>query len=170
MPYIYAQAKDCTERGLPMVRALFVEYSDDPGSWLVDDEYLFGTDMLVAPLFEDVKSRNVYLPPGQWIDYQTKEIYSGGWHNISAGVIPVIVLVRDGAVIPHIKLAQSTSGMDWSELELVVYSSDSRNVSGMVCLPSDQILHKLSLLKKDNSYQLENDPFAGKVNWKIRLY
>ncbi len=170
MPYIYAQAKDCTERGLPMVRALFVEYSDDPGSWLVDDEYLFGSDMLVAPLFEDVESRNVYLPPGRWIDYQTGDIYSGGWHNITAGSIPVVVLVRDGSVIPHIKLAQSTSDMDWSELELVVYSSDSRNVNGLVCLPSDRVLHKLSLLKKGNSFQLEYDPFAGKVNWKIRLY
>jgi alpha-D-xyloside xylohydrolase len=170
MPYIYAQAKDCTERGLPMVRALFVEYSDDPGSWLVDDEYLFGSDMLVAPLFEDVTSRNVYLPPGQWIDYQTRETYSGGWHNIQAGDLPIVVLVRDGSVIPHIKLAQSTSEMDWSELELIVYSSDSRNVSGIVCLPSDQVLHKISLLKEGNSFQLENDPFTGKVNWKIKLH
>lgn len=170
MPYIYAQAKDCTERGLPMVRALFVEYPDDPGSWFIDDEYLFGSDMLVAPLFEDVKSRNVYLPPGQWIDYQTGKIYSGGWHNIEAGTIPIIVLARDGAVIPHIKLAQSTSEMDWSELELVVYSSDSQNVNGLVCLPSDLVLHKLSLVKEYNKFQLENDPFAGKVSWKIRLY
>ena len=170
MPYIYAQAKDCTERGLPMLRALFVEYSDDPGSWLVDDEYLFGSDMLVAPLFEDVESRDVYLPPGQWIDYQTGEIYPGGWHNISAGVLPIVVLVRNGSVIPHIKLAQSTSEMDWSEIDLVVYSSDSRNATGLVCLPSDQVLHNLSLLKKDNRFQLENDPFAGEVSWKIRMY
>jgi alpha-D-xyloside xylohydrolase len=57
MPYIYAQAKDCTERGLPMMRALFIEYPDDQGSWLIDDEYLFGSDMLVAPLFENKKTR-----------------------------------------------------------------------------------------------------------------
>ena len=50
MPYIYAQAKHCTETGLPMLRALFIEYPDDPGSWLVDNEYLFGSDFLVAPL------------------------------------------------------------------------------------------------------------------------
>lgn len=170
MPYIYAQAKDCTERGLPMVRALFVEYAEDPGSWLVDDEYLFGSDMLVAPLFEDVTSRNVYLPPGSWIDYQTGEIYSGGWHSIEAGEIPVVLLVRDGSVIPRIKLAQSTSEMDWSKLQLVVYSSESPSVNGLVCLPSDQVLHKLSLLKKDNSFQLDNDPYNGKVNWEIRKY
>jgi alpha-D-xyloside xylohydrolase len=62
MPYIYAQSKDCTERGLPMMRALFIEYPDDPGSWLIDNEYLFGSDMLVAPMFENAKNRKVYLP------------------------------------------------------------------------------------------------------------
>jgi alpha-D-xyloside xylohydrolase len=53
-----------------MVRALFVEYPDD-AVLVSDDEYLFGKDMLVAPLFENVAERKVYLPPGQWIDYQT---------------------------------------------------------------------------------------------------
>ncbi|MFI5186265.1 MAG: TIM-barrel domain-containing protein, partial [Chitinophagales bacterium] len=170
MPYIYAQAKDCSERGLPMVRALFVEYPKDPGSWLVDDEYLFGSDMLVAPLFESVSERNVYLPPGKWIDYQTGESYDGGWHNIKAGVIPIVVLIHDGAVIPHIKLAQSTMQMDWSNLELVIYSTSSKTVNGLVCLPSDNLLHKLSLDKKGNGFVLSSDPLQGKTKWKIRSF
>ena len=96
MPYVYAQAKDCSERGLPMLRALFVEYPDDPGSWLIDSEYLFGSDMLVAPLFEDAASRSVYLPPGKWIDYQSGRVYAAGWSQIQAGEIPAVILVRDG--------------------------------------------------------------------------
>jgi alpha-D-xyloside xylohydrolase len=170
MPYIYAQAKDCSERGLPMLRALFIEYPKDPGSWLIDDEYLFGTDLLVAPLFENVTDRDIYLPPGQWIDYQTGIVYKGGWHTIEAGKIPIVVLVREGAVIPHIALAQSTAQMDWSKLELVVYSTESEKANGLVCLPSDNILHKISLVKKDNSFKLESDPEAGKVTWKVRIY
>ena len=47
MPYVYAQAKDCSERGLPMVRALLVEFPDDPGAWLVEDEYMFGSQMII---------------------------------------------------------------------------------------------------------------------------
>lgn len=54
MPYVYAQAKECTEKGLPMLRALFVEFPDDPGAWKVDDEYLFGSQILVAPLLDPV--------------------------------------------------------------------------------------------------------------------
>ncbi len=42
MPYVYAQAKDCSEKGLPMVRALFVEFPHDAGAWLVEDEYMYG--------------------------------------------------------------------------------------------------------------------------------
>ena len=170
MPYIYAQAKDCTERGLPMLRALFIEYPDDPGSWLVDNEYLFGSDMLVAPLFENVMNREVYLPPGEWIDYQTSKIYTGGWHKIEAGRIPVIVMVREGAVIPHIKLAQSTAQMDWKNLELVVYADKSEKVNGLVCLPSNKTLEKISLAKKNGSFALETDPLNGNVNWKVSMY
>lgn len=170
MPYIYAQAKDCSERGLPMLRALFVEYPNDPGSWLVDDEYLFGADILVAPLFEDVNSRNVYLPTGKWIDYQTGKVYSGGWHSIESGKIPIVVLVRDGAVIPHIALAQSTAQMDWSKLELTVFATDAKKATGLVCLPSDQILHPVSLVKSGDSFKLENDPLGGRIALKVKLY
>ena len=86
MPYVYAQAKECTEKGLPMLRALFVEFPDDPGAWKVDDEYLFGSQILVAPLLESgMTGRTVYLPEGKWIDYQTEKVYEGGWHQIEAG-------------------------------------------------------------------------------------
>ncbi|MDY4601701.1 MAG: glycoside hydrolase family 31 protein, partial [Bacteroides uniformis] len=127
MPYVYAQAKECTEKGLPMLRALFVEFSDDPGAWKVDDEYLFGSQILVAPLLESgMTGRTVYLPEGKWIDYQTEKVYEGGWHQIEAGSLPIIRLVRDGSVIPHLKLAQSTVEMDWSKMNLKVYSADKK--------------------------------------------
>ena len=127
MPYVYAQAKECTEKGLPMLRALFVEFPDDPGAWKVDDEYLFGSQILVAPLLESgITGRTVYLPEGKWIDYQTEKVYEGGWHRIEAGSLPIIMLVRDGSVLPHLKLAQSTSEMDWSKMSLKVYSADKK--------------------------------------------
>ncbi len=169
MPYIYAQAKECTEKGLPMVRALFVEFPDDPGSWLIDNEYFFGSDMLVAPLFEESASRDVYLPPGNWIDYQTGKIYSGGWHLINAGKIPIIMLIREGSAIPHIKLAQSTQFMDWSEIELVVFSADLPSAKTILYLPGDEALKQLSLEKKEGNFVLQSDPFAGKVKWHITI-
>lgn len=147
MPYVYAQAKECTEKGLPMLRALFVEFPDDPGAWKVDDEYLFGSQILVAPLLESgMTDRTVYLPEGKWIDYQTEKVYEGGWHRIEAGSLPIIMLVRDGSVLPHLKLAQSTAEMDWSKMSLKVYSADKKQAEGLVCLPAD---NRIQVVKVD---------------------
>ena len=147
MPYVYAQAKECTEKGLPMMRALFVEFPDDPGAWKVDDEYLFGSQILVAPLLESgITGRTVYLPEGKWIDYQTEKVYEGGWHRIEAGSLPIIMLVRDGSVLPHLKLAQSTSEMDWSKMSLKVYSADKKQAEGLICLPTD---NRIQVVKVD---------------------
>ncbi len=169
MPYIYAQAKDCSERGLPMVRALFIEYPDDPGAWLVDDAYLFGASLYVAPLFEPgATGRDVYLPAGRWIDYQTGKTYDGGWRRIEAGALPAVILVRDGSVIPHAALAQSTKDIDWTRLELRVFATAETPVaSGLVCLPGDQLLVPLHVRKAANAFALEADPLAGRVTWKI---
>lgn len=147
MPYVYAQAKECTEKGLPMLRALFVEFPDDPGAWKVDDEYLFGSQILVAPLLESgITGRTVYLPEGKWIDYQTEKVYEGGWHRIEAGSLPIIMLVRDGSVLPHLKLAQSTSEMDWSKMSLKVYSADKKQAEGLICLSTD---NRIQVVKVD---------------------
>ena len=162
MPYIYSQSKHASERGLPMLRALFVEFPDDPGSWLIDDQYLFGSDMLVAPLFENVDERNVYLPPGVWHDYQTGITYEGGWHKIKAGEIPIIALVRDGVVIPHIGLAQSTKYMDWSKIELKIYST-SGDGEGILFTPDTKEIQNLII----KNGELSNNPFGETVNFTI---
>ncbi|HEX9048291.1 MAG TPA: alpha-xylosidase, partial [Verrucomicrobiae bacterium] len=169
MPYVYAQAKDSSEHGLPMVRALFVEFPDDPGSWQIDDEYLYGSSMLVAPLMHAGETaRNVYLPPGNWIDYQSGKSYSGGWQNIAAGNIPEIILVRDGTVIPRLALAQSTAQMDWSKIELTVFAQSATTAKGLVFVPGESAAREVVLTKSADGFKLAADPLAGKAQWSIR--
>ena len=143
MPYVYAQAKDCSERGLPMVRALLVEFPDDPGAWLVEDAYMFGSQMMVAPLLESGNERNVYLPRGKWIDYQTGKVYDGGWQTIKAGRIPAIILVRDGSLIPHAPLAQRTDQIQWDKVELKAYKADAKTCTGLLFKPGDTELQRI---------------------------
>lgn len=140
MPYVYAQAKDCTEHGLPMVRALLVEFPHDKGAWYVEDEYMFGSQMLVAPLLESGNSRDVYLPEGKWIDYQTGKVYEGGYQTIEAGEIPAVILVRDGSLIPHAPLAQRTDEIDWNKIEWKAYRADAITCKGLFFKPGDQHL------------------------------
>ncbi len=143
MPYVYAQAKDCTERGLPMVRALLVEFPQDPGAWLVEDEYMFGSQILVAPLMESGNERMVYLPKGKWIDYQSGKVYEGGYQTIEAGEIPAIILVRDGSLIPHAPLAQRTDQIDWNAIELKAYKADATTCTGLLFKPGDTSLQTI---------------------------
>ena len=151
-----------------MVRAMFVEYPDDPGCWQVEDQYLFGSDILVAPLIEEDES-NVYLPPGQWIDYQTGKVYQGGWHAIKAGNIPIVMLVKDGTALPHIKLAQSTSQMDWSNIELKVYATDAATATCKLFLPNDPKLYQLELTRKGNAYEVVNNPVSNQTKFHVQL-
>jgi alpha-D-xyloside xylohydrolase len=167
LPYIYAQAKDASARGLPMVRALFVEYPDDPGAWLIEDEYLFGSDLLVAPLVEAGDRRAVYLPPGGWTDYQTGRRYAGGWHTIASGPIPIVLLVRDGAAVPHAALAQSTAELDWSRLELVVFG-EAVEARGLVYLPGTEAAREVRLERRGRTFRLKEDPYGGRVAWTVR--
>ena len=143
MPYVYAQAKDCTERGLPMVRALLVEFPDDPGAWLVEDEYMFGSQILVAPLLESGNSRTCYLPRGKWIDYQSGKVYEGGYQTIEVGEIPAVILVRDGSLIPHAPLAQRTDQIQWDKVELKPYKADAKKCQGLLFKPGDSALQRI---------------------------
>ncbi len=169
MPYLWAQAHDSSARGVPMLRSLFLEFPEDAGSWRVDDEYLLGSSLLVAPLMkEGVGKRDVYLPPGRWTDYQTGTVYQGGWHSIAAADLPVVVMVRDGSVIPHIALAQSTSQLDWSKLELAVYAEDPATAGGLVALPDSKSAVKLGLVRDGASLKPAANALDDRVSWNIR--
>ncbi len=170
MPYVYAQSRHASERGLPMVRALFIEYPDDPGAWTIDNEYLFGSDILVAPLFEEGQTqRSVYLPPGQWIDFQTGNVYAGGWHTIQAGKIEAIIMVRNGAVIPQMQVAQSTGDLDWSNIELVAFSTGSE-AKGVLCFPSDNELREVVITKEGRSWMVNKEGLPEGIRFSSRSY
>ena len=153
-----------------MIRTLFFEFPSDPTSWLIEDEYMFGSDLLVAPLMEEGNGRKVYLPPGSWIDYQTGKVYRGAeWHQISSGQIPVVLLVKDHSVVPHIAVAQSTSQMNWNEIELRVFSTDSSAATGLFALPQGG-LETLRLDAVQNGFGMKDDPLRGKVKWNISRF
>lgn len=86
LPYILEEAQKSSENGWPMMRTLFFENPEDYNCWNIDDEYYFGSELLVAPLFEsNATSRYAYLPKGYiWEDYFSGTTYKGGdWYNIT---------------------------------------------------------------------------------------
>jgi len=101
MPYIYQQAKSCIETSLPMVRALVIDYQDDPNTFNLGDEYLFGDDILVAPIFTESTSRNVYFPKGTWTNWWTGQQFDGNrWEPVIAELDDMPLYIKEGAIIP----------------------------------------------------------------------
>jgi alpha-glucosidase/alpha-D-xyloside xylohydrolase len=122
MPYIYSMAKQTCETGLPMIRALWLHYPDDPLAVARGDEYLFGRDLLVAPVVEkSAESRTLYLPRGTWYDFWTAEMHEGGkeiTRKVDLDTIPVYV--RAGAVLPMGPIKQYVSEVSENPTTLVV--------------------------------------------------
>jgi alpha-D-xyloside xylohydrolase len=77
VPYLYSAFNDYHLKGIPPIRALVLDWPDDPGVREIDDQYMFGASVMVAPLFAGQQSRPVYLPPGDWYDFWTHQKYSG---------------------------------------------------------------------------------------------
>jgi alpha-D-xyloside xylohydrolase len=163
IPYLYAQATLAASEGHPLIRPLFFEHPDDPGSWFVEDQFFCGRDLLVAPLFEDGRDRRVYLPPGEWVDYQRGDRHGGPrWERLAAGDVPIVVLVRSPAAIPTAAPAQSTDEIDWTNLGLDVFAAEGQ-VETWVRLPEEPEPHHLVI----NARELEviDDPLRGRVGW-----
>jgi alpha-D-xyloside xylohydrolase len=103
MPYIYSQAYGTYQTGAPYMRALFMDFPNDPNVTDIRDEYMFGPAFLVAPVTEQgATSRSVYLPAGSdWYNYWTNERIHGGQTITAAAPIDTIPLfVRAGSIVP----------------------------------------------------------------------
>jgi alpha-D-xyloside xylohydrolase len=104
-PYIYSYAKEASTNGLPIIRPLVLLNQADPNVYGINHTYMFGNDLLVAPVNTAVSTaRNVYMPAGVWHDFFTHQRYVGGsnvvWNN--SNVLQMPLFVRDGAIIPMI--------------------------------------------------------------------
>jgi alpha-glucosidase/alpha-D-xyloside xylohydrolase len=102
LPYLYSAVRQCTTTGMPVMRALWLHYPDDPVAVAREDEYLWGRDILVAPVVQQgVTSRQVYLPHGDWHDFWTGERVQGGRTIIREVNLETMPLyVRAGALLP----------------------------------------------------------------------
>jgi alpha-glucosidase (family GH31 glycosyl hydrolase) len=123
LPYLYSAVRECTKSGLPIMRGLWLHYPDDPAAIARGDEYLWGRDILVAPVTEQgASSRQVYLPRGVWYDFWTSERQEGGreiTRSVDLETMPLFV--RAGAILPLGPVKQYTSEHVEEPLTLSIY-------------------------------------------------
>ncbi len=111
LPYTYTLAWQARQTGMPLMRALWMHYPDDENSIKNHDEFLWGKDMLIAPVYEKgATSRTVYLPKGNWYDWWTNEKVKGGTATNRAVDLSILpIYVRAGAIIPFDPVRQYTA-------------------------------------------------------------
>jgi len=98
MPYLMETSRSAHSHGTPMMRAMLLEFPDDRTCWSLDQQYMFGPDLLVAPVFSASGEVEFYLPAGTWTNYFTGEKLNGGrWVREKHGFDSVPLYVREGS-------------------------------------------------------------------------
>jgi alpha-D-xyloside xylohydrolase len=123
LPYIYSEAVEATRASLPMAVPLLIDWSDDPTTYAIEDQYRFGRSLLVAPILDAGDSRRVYLPAGDWFDYWTKAHHTGErWLTVHAPLETLPLFVRGNHVLAYAPLAQHTDALTLDPLTLELYA------------------------------------------------
>ena len=123
LPEVYNVMEEASRTGIPAFRPLLLEYPDDPATWERDDEFLFGSDLLVAPVLrEEAGDREVYLPAGDWYDYHRGWRFEGRrTHLVPVTMEAIPVFVRGGAFLFRQPVVQHTGEMAGQALRVAVF-------------------------------------------------
>jgi alpha-D-xyloside xylohydrolase len=124
LPYLYAAARNVAD-GRPLARPLVYDHPSDRTTWHIDDEYMLGPDLLVAPMFKPRGSREIYLPAGSWYEYWTDQRFDGPrWISYEAELETLPLFARAGAVIPMGPDLQYVNERPWDPLSFDVYPDE----------------------------------------------
>ena len=128
LPYLYTTFWQCAQTGLPMLRPLLLAFQNDAATHALDDQFLCGDALLVAPVIEEgADSRSVYLPAGMWYDFWTDELLVGPVHvEAHAPLERLPLYVRAGSVVPMGPVMQYVGERSVDSLALHVYPGDGR--------------------------------------------
>jgi alpha-D-xyloside xylohydrolase len=149
IPYLYTESRLAADSGLPLLRHLAIEFQDDPTVWNIEDQFMCGRNILVAPILSRNDERRVYLPAGRWYDFWTGESHEGGqWITREADLLTIPVYVRAGSILPLAEVAQSTDDLSYDNMTLMVYP-DAGGKSGYEIIDGDIRLAMSARLKDD---------------------
>ncbi len=131
LPFLYTTLEEAHQTGVPLFRPLVLNYQDDANTYNLDDEFMIGNDLLVAPIVKpDVTRRLVYLPQGTWYDYWTNKKYEGGTMiSADAPLETAPMFVRAGAIIPTAPEMNYIGEKPWDPITFNIYPDDKGSAS-----------------------------------------
>lgn len=145
-PYLLGQAHRARDDGTPMLRPFLMEFGDDQNVWTVDTQYMLGSDLLVAPIFDANGEVTFYVPRTKtktgavwrsWFDY-TKTYDEGQWYTEKHGFDTLPLLVRPGAVLPYNPKMKAPDGV-WKDGYTVLINGPIRGVVGVPVVGRERV-------------------------------
>jgi len=127
IPYLHAAFVRYQRHGMPPFRALVMDYPDDPATWAVDDQYLVGESLLVAPVVAGQSARNVYLPAGDWFDFWSGTRHPGKQRlRVTPPLEQIPIFVKEGSILPLAEATLHTADPAAFRLHAQVYGDSPR--------------------------------------------
>ncbi len=124
MPYIFAQAQEAVELGIPLsLRAMCLEFPEDPTAWYLDCQFMFGSSLLVAPIFQESGEVEFYLPAGNWTNFFTNKTKTGpGWFKEHHAFDTLPLYVRENTILVLGKWHETRTVYDYRKgVEVCLY-------------------------------------------------
>jgi alpha-glucosidase (family GH31 glycosyl hydrolase) len=156
------------------MRPLVLAYEEDPNVENIDDQYLFGSNILAAPILTEQNTRRVYLPEGEWLDFWTKEKYSGQqWIEYTADLDEMPLFIKNGSIIPTGPMMQYIGEKEFSPITLNIYHNhkedydyyDDNKQFSIKCNEQDELINiEISPTQQEFIIKLYTDKDISEVN------
>jgi alpha-D-xyloside xylohydrolase len=169
MPYLFNKACEASETGIPMMRAMVLEYAEDPACDYLDRQYMLGDSLLVAPVFSEDGYTTYYLPKGMWTNFLTGEKIEGGcWRKEKHGYMSIPLMARESSIIA-VGANESKPDYDYADgVTLHVFElQDGYEASSVVVDTEGKIELKVTMKRQLQNMEVEAKS-TGKP-WSILL-
>lgn len=169
MPYLYKGACEASQKGIPLMRAMVLEYSEDPACSYLDRQYMLGESLLVAPVFSEDATVSYYLPKGTWTNFLTNEMLEGGtWREEKHDYLSLPLWIRPNSIIA---IGSEDSRPDYDYADQVTFHAfqieDGKTVSTKVFNTAGKAEMEVSIRRMGNKLTIEAN--GNEKPWSILL-
>lgn len=126
LPYLYSAFAEYWKKGTPPFRALIMDYPDDKEARNIDNQYMMGESLLIAPVIAGEKRKRVYLPEGEWFNFFSGEKLCGGWYEFDVELNTIPVFVKSGTILPIAKPMEFIPDNYCFEIEAKIYGDNPK--------------------------------------------
>lgn len=156
MPYLYRNAIETSKTGVPMMRSMVLEFTQDKNCSYLDKQYMLGDSLLVAPIFNEDSIAEYYLPEGRWTNFLTGEERQGGkWYSEEHGYLSIPLYVKEGSIVA-VGAKENGPVYDYAEdVTFQVYAfADGTTKTCAVYNQENEIDTEVTVTKEAGSYKI----------------